>query len=683
VPAALLLYFSKPAGGKAVMSRRAGGDRPAFFVFSCYSFISAEIQKISFMMKLPTLLLSFFVMLAGAVGNKIQASTLLFAPSWQIEEGQMLQNISSPDTTTLPQAVQEEGFASVVPIDPLTITANTGEKPQSKPWTYDGRWWVVLPNEHGTHLWRLDGNRWTRILKLSSNTNSKADCKQLGNVTHILLFQGTTSQLVSVEYVPATATYKLWSQRTATTSVSLEKSVETATIDIDGKGRMWMASDGNYAVNVRWSDPPYASWSGPYVLANNITKDDICAVIAMPGKVGVFWSDQTTKRFGFRTHADGAGPTSWSHNEVPASQSAKNIGGGMADDHINMAVASDGTLYCAIKTEYETEGYPRLALLVRRPSGSWDNLYSVTSGRGTRPIVILNESLGKLKVLYTEKDRGGKILYKESSTSHISFSGTQHTLMSGSYNNVSSIKSNYSTDVVILASNSTHAAGVLASDAGTTAPPASEPVVSVPEAPKQVSPGIRATDVSVSPTLVWEETAGATSYQAQLNTTTNFSNSLFDRGGIKGTSVSLSGLDYNTVYYWRVRASNAAGDGPWSDVRRFTTESTTIASAPENDLQDVLGELNEQPLPVTDLQAYPNPFTQQTNIMLSLAQGGPYSLILYDMKGSQLALLKEGRALAGERIQVSLEDVRLSGGLFLLRLQTAQGSKTIKLLHER
>jgi hypothetical protein len=635
------------------------------------------------MMKLSTLLVSFLLMLAVAVGNMAQASTLLFAPSWQLEEGQMLQNSFPSDTTSLPFAVQEEGFASVVPIDPLSVTATTGEKPQSKPWTYDGRWWVVLPNEHGTHLWRLDGNRWTRILKLSSNTNSKADCKQLGNVTHILLFQGTTSKLVSVEYVPASATYKLWSQRTESTSVSLERSVETATIDIDGRGRMWLASDGNYAVNVRWSDPPYRSWSDPHVLANNIAKDDICAVIAMPGKVGVFWSDQTTKRFGFRTHADGASPTSWSHNEIPASQSAKNIGGGMADDHINMAVASDGTLYCAIKTEYETEGYPRLALLVRRPTGSWDDLYSVTTGRGTRPIVILNEALGKLKVLYTEKDRGGKILYKESSTSRISFSGTLHTLMSGSYNNVSSIKSNYSSDVVILASNSTHAVGVLASDAGTTTPPPSEPIVKVPDAPKQISPEIRATDVSVSPTLAWAAAERATTYQAQLNTTTNFSNSLFDRSGIQGTSVSLSGLNHNTVYYWRVRASNAAGDGPWSDVRRFTTGSGAIASAPENDSQDVLGELNEQPLPVTDLQAYPNPFTQQTTITFSLAREGAYTLVLYDMKGSQLALLKEGKALAGEPIQVSLEDVRLSGGLFLLRLQTAEGNKTIKVLHER
>ena len=40
----------------------------------------------------------------------------------------------------------------------------------------------------------------------------------------------------------------------------------------------------------------------------------------------------------------------------------------MADDHLNVAVASDGTLYAAVKTSYDTAGYPKIAMLVRRLS---------------------------------------------------------------------------------------------------------------------------------------------------------------------------------------------------------------------------------------------------------------------------------------------------------------------------
>ena len=36
------------------------------------------------------------------------------------------------------------------------------------------------------------------------------------------------------------------------------------------------------------------------------------------------------------------------------------------------AVAADGTLYAAVKTSYDSSGYPKIALLVRRPNGVWD-----------------------------------------------------------------------------------------------------------------------------------------------------------------------------------------------------------------------------------------------------------------------------------------------------------------------
>ena len=34
-------------------------------------------------------------------------------------------------------------------------------------------------------------------------------------------------------------------------------------------------------------------------------------------------------------------------------------------------------LYAAVKTSYDTPGYPKIALLIRRPAGTWDDLYSV------------------------------------------------------------------------------------------------------------------------------------------------------------------------------------------------------------------------------------------------------------------------------------------------------------------
>ena len=226
---------------------------------------------------------------------------------------------------------------------------------------------------------------------------------------------------------------------------------------MDSDGRMWLASDATTDINVRWSDSPYTTWSSPITIAAGVNTDDISVITAMPGdQVGVLWSNQNTERFGFRVHADGADPATWAADEVPASSSALNVGLGMADDHLNLAVASDGTIYAAVKTSYDTGGYPKMALLVRRPNGSWDDLYGV-SETGTRGILLLNESAGELLFVYTSTEGSGNIVTRTSPTASIAF-GAASPLMSGSYNEPTSTKQNYSDDLVVLASSGTTSA---------------------------------------------------------------------------------------------------------------------------------------------------------------------------------------------------------------------------------
>jgi len=359
------------------------------------------------------------------------------------------------------------------PLQPLTITANTGEKPQSKVWTHDGRWWCVLPSSSGTWIRRLDGTTWTSVHQLSTSTSVKADVKPMGNVVHVLLYQGTSSALASAEYVSGTQTWQAWSVRPANVAITLDSGVETATIDVDSQGRMWLASDETDEIMVRHADSPYSTWSAPLSLAGGLNTDDICVVTALPnGTVGVLWSNQTTQRFGFRLHTDGADPLVWSADEVPASQSALNVGLGMSDDHLNVAVASDATLYAAVKTSYDTAGFPRVALLVRRPGGTWDNLYGV-SETGTRGICLLDEVTGTVTVVYTSVEGSGNILFKESPTSSIAFGPTATTLLAGAYNEASSSKQNVSGSAVILASTTSgtlQAVGALRSGTDTSPP---------------------------------------------------------------------------------------------------------------------------------------------------------------------------------------------------------------------
>jgi hypothetical protein len=380
------------------------------------------------------------------------------------------------------ESLEPRQMMSMTTLQDLSVSGDTGEKPQSKVFEYAGQWWAVLPNSSGTQMFRLDGNEWTATQQITSN-KVNADVEVVGNLAHVLLFDGSSSQIATLQYDPADNRFEPWALRPQLVSVPISGSAETATLDVDSTGRMWVAYDTSSAVEVRYSDGIYTSWSAPITVASGISSDDITDIIAMPNnQIGVLWSNQKTDRFGFRVHRDGDAPTVWQAAELPAAQSALNVGGGMADDHVHLAVSSNGTIYAAVKTSYDSSGQTKIALLVRRPNGVWDNLYSVDTS-GTRPIVVLNEAAGKLIVAYTQGDHASNIVFRESSMGTISFKPRQ-VLLSGSLNNVTSTKYTSNDEIVFFADDRS----VLFSfDTGTTIPPANVP-------PTNTAPNVNAGD---------------------------------------------------------------------------------------------------------------------------------------------------------------------------------------------
>jgi hypothetical protein len=361
------------------------------------------------------------------------------------------------------EPLEKRELLSITPLTDFSVSSNTGEKPQSKVWEYNDQWYSVMPDKTGTWLWHLNGTQWEHQLQLSTQTGTRADVKVDGDLAHVLLYAGTNSQLATVQFDAGPDNrYEMWALRPALVNVALSSGVETATIDIDSTGRMWLASDVKSTVEVRYSDASslYSSWSAPITVATGIGSDDISSIIAMPNDtIGVFWSNQNSKRFGFRTHVDGAAADAWSADEVPASQSALKKGKGMADDHLHLAVAADGTLYVAAKTSYDSGGYSKIVLLVRRPWGAWDNVYHV-DGSGTRAVVAVNDTVGKLIVAYTSKEGGGTIYYKESPLDVIAL-GARQTLIGGKVNDVSPAKQCFTDEMVFIAAGKGKAKGVM------------------------------------------------------------------------------------------------------------------------------------------------------------------------------------------------------------------------------
>jgi subtilisin family serine protease len=119
----------------------------------------------------------------------------------------------------------------------------------------------------------------------------------------------------------------------------------------------------------------------------------------------------------------------------------------------------------------------------------------------------------------------------------------------------------------VSATNTTGTSAWSAVRSFTTAAP-----LAAPTAPTLRSPANNARNVTRTPTMSWNAATRATSYEIQISTDINFGTVTFGRSGLTGRSVRVSPtLGSLTFYYWRVRAANASGPGPWSAVRSFTT----------------------------------------------------------------------------------------------------------------
>ena len=96
-------------------------------------------------------------------------------------------------------------------------------------------------------------------------------------------------------------------------------------------------------------------------------------------------------------------------------------------------------------------------------------------------------------------------------------------------------------------------------------------IVAVPGAPTLSSPPNGASNQPVNLTLGWSTVSGASTYEFQLSTVSNFSSNVLIGQALIPTSIAASGLINATSYYWRAAATNGGGTGAWSTVWSFTT----------------------------------------------------------------------------------------------------------------
>ena len=345
----------------------------------------------------------------------------------------------------------------------INTSFDTSTTVQSKAWFHGHNWWAILPSStpsNGTWVFRLEtNNTWTPVLKVSG-VKGRSEAKANGDLTHILIVGGTR-QIVTIQYSPALNTYQLWAPNPTPVDVFIG---ETGSLEVDSTGRLWLATDHFNWVYTYYADYPYSTFTGPIILTDQTGLGDVNQIVSFPNNntIGVFWGNGALEQWGFRIHVDGTDPNVWLDDEVPAL--AGHESQEMADDHVNLAVRADGTLYAVVKSKHPSTSIPPVYVLVRRPApglpgGVWDNtLYPVDamtgtseSGSGRRPQIVLNDDTNTLRVFYA--DSSGNVYFRESDATNINF-GPRNQVLTGGHEFVSTTKDTWSGRLVVLATKS-------------------------------------------------------------------------------------------------------------------------------------------------------------------------------------------------------------------------------------
>ncbi len=338
-----------------------------------------------------------------------------------------------------------------------SITAPTGQKPESKLWYADGTWWGALWNDtrsprrleiHRFNQATQATNAWTATgTIIDSRRNSEADTLWDGSKLYVLTHMKDTDTTATdlglkfqrFGYSTTTKKYTLEASKTV-----VNKKAEAAVLDKDSTGKLWVTyttenTAGGREVRVAHSTTSDTTWTAPYVLpasgANNLSLDDISTLVAYRDtktgtrRIGVLWSNESAGSANglyFASHVDGAGDTSasWAGTRLCATTLCP-------DDHLNIkSIDADasGNLYAAVKTSRNDASTPNPAdplIVVYRLNldGTWTHTTAWTVKDDVTRVIILLDATNHQAHLFGAGPccSGGTVYTKQASLGTLAF----------------------------------------------------------------------------------------------------------------------------------------------------------------------------------------------------------------------------------------------------------------------
>lgn len=312
-----------------------------------------------------------------------------------------------------------------------------------------------------------------------------------------------------------------------------------------------------------------------------------------------------------------------------------------------------------VDLETDTKYYWRMrATSATNGTGNWSETWSFLTGTQAATIPALNSPDDKAKnvipnVTLTWKDAPGAATYDLQISRTSDFKNVlanESGLTTTSYTTSGlSAKETYFWRVQSV--NQTGASGW-------SAPWSFTVVVAAPASVNLLLPAKNAKNQLItSASLKWESVTDAESYAIQVSENSSFTTPDVDVKDITTNTYTLSKLKAATEYFWRVKGTNAGGEGAWSETWNFTTEASA-------------GVVESSELGLT-LVSYPNPMaTSMGTLELTLQQRSDVRVTLVSLLGTETTELMNGTYDAGKNT-IQWSSVGLSSGMYFVKLETA------------
>ncbi len=307
-------------------------------------------------------------------------------------------------------------------------TAPTADKPQSKLWYTDGKWWGSLfsPSSQSFTIHRLDWTTqsWTDTgVLVDERAKAKVDALWDGGKLYVAAAGPSSTSTTDSTRVTRYSYVNGQYVRDEDPVILVEGGSESIVIDRDTKGTLWATYTRGGKVYVTHSRTDSSAWITPYVLpvagAGDVSADDISALVAFGGRIGVLWGNQNANSpsgnsYWFAVHKDGTDDSAGSWTRELAYGGDKNVEN--ADDHMNiksLQTDSEGRIFASVKTSLNDGTDPLIVLLVRSPTGTWDtdNVYGRGSENHTRAIVLLDDTNKEAHVFAASPCCSGGVVY--------------------------------------------------------------------------------------------------------------------------------------------------------------------------------------------------------------------------------------------------------------------------------